>query len=163
GLICGIASAIKALRPDTKIYASEIDTGAPFAPSLAAGRPVEVPFVPSFADGIGGSFLNDEMLDLARTFVDGAIAVDRAPKAAVRSAATARRAPTRRGGGPGRVRRRRRARRPGRSRNDRLHRLRRQRRRQDARDHPPGRDAGVAPEMGSPKTTKLPTRRASAI
>src|SRR5262249_40512199 len=36
GLICGIASAIKASRPQTKVYASEVDTGAPFAAAFAA-------------------------------------------------------------------------------------------------------------------------------
>ncbi len=82
GLCCGIASAIKALRPQTKVYASEIDTGAPLAPSLAAGRPVEVPYVPSFADGIGSPFVNAEMFDLARRLVDGAIVVSREQTAA---------------------------------------------------------------------------------
>jgi threonine dehydratase len=82
GLSCGIASAIKALRPATKVYASEIETGAPLTPSLAAGRPVDVPFVPSFADGIGGSFTNQEMFDLARRLLDGAIVVSRAETAA---------------------------------------------------------------------------------
>jgi threonine dehydratase len=77
GLICGIASAIKALRPQTKVYASEIDTGAPFAASFAAGHPVEVPFTPSFVDGISDSFVNPEMLALAQKLVDGSIVVNR--------------------------------------------------------------------------------------
>ncbi len=82
GLCCGIASAIKALRPQTRVYASEIDTGAPLAPSLAAGRPVEVPYVPSFADGIGSPFINAEMFDLAQRLLDGAIVVSREETAA---------------------------------------------------------------------------------
>jgi threonine dehydratase len=82
GLICGIASAVKALRPQATIYASEIATGAPFAPSFAAGHPVEVPFTPSFADGISDAFVNPEMLELARQLVDGAIVVDREQTAA---------------------------------------------------------------------------------
>ncbi|CAA9579278.1 MAG: Threonine dehydratase [uncultured Thermomicrobiales bacterium] len=77
GLACGIASAVKALRPRTRVYACEIDTGAPLAPSLATGHPVEVPYVPSFADGIGGPFVNAEMFDLARRLLDGAIVVSR--------------------------------------------------------------------------------------
>lgn len=60
GLTCGIASAVKALRPQTKIYASEITTGAPFAPSLAAGHPVEVSFTPSIADGISDTFVKTD-------------------------------------------------------------------------------------------------------
>lgn len=76
GLACGVASAVKALRPQTKIYASEISTGAPFAPSLAAGHPVEVAFTPSIADGISDTFVNPEMLDLAQRLIDGSIVVD---------------------------------------------------------------------------------------
>lgn len=82
GLICGIASALRELRPGVKIYASEIDTGAPFAPSLAAGRPVEVAFTPSFADGISDAFVNPEMLELAKNLVDGSIVVSREETAA---------------------------------------------------------------------------------
>jgi threonine dehydratase len=82
GLICGIASALRELRPKVKIYASEIDTGAPFAPSLAAGHPVEVPFTPSFADGISDAFVNPEMLELAKDLVDGSIVVSREETAA---------------------------------------------------------------------------------
>jgi threonine dehydratase len=70
------------LRPQTKVYASEIETGAPFAASLAAGHPVEVPFTPSFVDGISDSYVNPEMLELARQLVDGAIVVDREQTAA---------------------------------------------------------------------------------
>lgn len=75
GLCCGIASAIKALKPECKVYACEIKTGAPLAPSLAAGHPVEVPFTPSFVDGIGAPFVNQEMLDLASELIDGSLVV----------------------------------------------------------------------------------------
>jgi threonine dehydratase len=81
GLCCGIASAIKHLKPATMIYAGEVDTAAPLAPSLAAGEPVEVPFTPSFVDGIGAPFVNAEMFDLARQLVDGALVVDTAATA----------------------------------------------------------------------------------
>ncbi len=77
GLICGIASALRELRPGVRIFASEINTGAPFAPSLAAGHPVEVAFTPSFADGISDAFVNPEMLGLAKDLVDGSIVVSR--------------------------------------------------------------------------------------
>jgi len=82
GLTCGLASAIKARRPQTKIYASEVDTGAPFAASFAAGRLVEVPFTPSFVDGISYSRIDSEMLELAQHLVDGSIVVSRAQVAA---------------------------------------------------------------------------------
>jgi threonine dehydratase len=82
GLICGIASAIRTLRPETKIFGSEIDSGAPFAASFAAGHPVEVPYTPSFVDGISDSYINPEMFELARGLVDGVIVVDHAQTAA---------------------------------------------------------------------------------
>lgn len=81
GLCCGIASAIKQLKPATKIYAGEVDTGAPLAPSLAAGEPVAVPYTPNFVDGIGAPFVNAEMFELARQLVDGSLVVDTAATA----------------------------------------------------------------------------------
>jgi threonine dehydratase len=75
GLCCGIASAIKAINPNCKVFACEVDTGAPLAPSLAAGQPVEVPYTYNFVDGIGAPFVNEEMFDLARELVDGSLVV----------------------------------------------------------------------------------------
>jgi threonine dehydratase len=73
GLISGIASAIRALRPGTRVYAGEVDTAAPLAPSLEAGRPVEVGHAPSFVDGIGAPRVFPEMFELVRHLVDGAL------------------------------------------------------------------------------------------
>ena len=53
GLSCGIASAIRGLKPDTRLYACEVTTAAPFAAFMAAGIPRELEYVPSFVDGIG--------------------------------------------------------------------------------------------------------------
>lgn len=82
GLSCGIASAVKALRPQTKVFAVEIDTGAPLGPALAAGEPVEVPFTPNFVDGIGTPFVNVEMFELAQQVLDGALVVNKEQTAA---------------------------------------------------------------------------------
>ena len=76
GLCCGIASAIKHHRPSCKVYACEIETGAPLGPSLAAGKPVEVPYTPNFVDGIGAPFVNLEMFELAQQVVDGSLIVN---------------------------------------------------------------------------------------
>jgi threonine dehydratase len=75
GLSCGIASAIKALRPGVRIYAAEVETAAPLAPSLAAGAPQRIEYRPSFVDGIGGPFVLDDMWPLASTLLDGSIVV----------------------------------------------------------------------------------------
>lgn len=81
GLCCGIASAIKSLNPACKVYACEVSTGAPLAPSLEAGAPMEVAFTPNFVDGIGSPFVNLEMFELAQTLVDGSLVVEPAPVA----------------------------------------------------------------------------------
>ena len=57
GLITGIASAVKALRPEVRVVAAEPETGAVAAASLAAGTPVEVDYVRSFVDGAGSRSL----------------------------------------------------------------------------------------------------------
>ena len=76
GLSCGIASAIRALAPGTTLCAAEVATAAPFAPSLAAGAPVEVVFTPTFVDGIGAPRVFPEMFELARTLLDGSLVVE---------------------------------------------------------------------------------------
>ena len=73
GLSCGIASAIRALKPDTKVYAAEVATTAPLSASLEAGRPMEVKYTPSFVDGIGAPRVFPEMWERARRLLDGAI------------------------------------------------------------------------------------------
>ena len=73
GLCAGIAAAVSHLAPRAKVIASEIETGAPLGPSLEAGKPVEVSYRPSFADGIGNPFVNDEMFELATRLGIGSI------------------------------------------------------------------------------------------
>ena len=75
GLSCGIASAIRALKPDTRIYAVEVETAAPLAASLAAGKPVDIEYTPSFVDGIGSPALFPEMWELASGLLDGSLVV----------------------------------------------------------------------------------------
>ncbi|MCY4071217.1 MAG: threonine/serine dehydratase [Chloroflexi bacterium] len=75
GLSSGIASALRALKPDTRIYAVEVETAAPLAASLAAGRPVAVDYQASFVDGIGGASVLPEMWSLVSGLLDGALVV----------------------------------------------------------------------------------------
>ena len=75
GLISGIASAMKAIKPGIKFFASEVETAAPLAPSLAAGQPVKIEYTPSFVDGIGGRNILEEMWPLVSRLVDGSIVV----------------------------------------------------------------------------------------
>ena len=73
GLISGIATAIKSIKPDVKIFASEVETAAPLAPSLAAGEPVKVEYKASFVDGMGSGGLLAEMWPLVSKLVNGSI------------------------------------------------------------------------------------------
>src|SRR5438067_2522035 len=75
GLISGIATALRALKPDTKIYAAEVATAAPLSAALAAGEVREIEYAPSFVDGIGSTMVFPRMWELARQLLDGALAV----------------------------------------------------------------------------------------
>jgi threonine dehydratase len=82
GLTAGIASALRALSPRTKIYTAEPETGAAFAAALAAGEPTDVPYEPSFVDGSGSRRVLDQMWPLVSPLVDGAFSVSIADAAA---------------------------------------------------------------------------------
>jgi len=82
GLTVGIASAVKALRPGTKIVTAEPDTAAALAAALAAGHPADVDYHPSFVDGSGSRRVLDTMWPLVAPLVDGAVAVPVADVAA---------------------------------------------------------------------------------
>jgi threonine dehydratase len=82
GLSCGIASGVRALKPDTHVYACEVETGAPLAASLAAGAPTPVTYTPSFVDGIGSSHVVADMWPLAHDLLTGSLVVTLAEVAA---------------------------------------------------------------------------------
>jgi threonine dehydratase len=68
GLLAGIATAIRELKPDTRVYAAEPETAAPLAASLAAGRPVYFDnWQASFVDGAGGKSVLPTMWPLLST------------------------------------------------------------------------------------------------
>jgi threonine dehydratase len=73
GLVSGIASALRALRPSAKVYAAEVSTAAPLAASLAKGTPTEIAHTRTFVDGIGGPRVFPEMFALAKELLDGAL------------------------------------------------------------------------------------------
>ncbi len=71
GLSCGIATAVRALKPGVLVFAAEVETAAPLAASLLASRPVQVAHTRSFVDGIGAAGLLHEMWPLARSLLAG--------------------------------------------------------------------------------------------
>jgi threonine dehydratase len=75
GLTTGIASAVKALRPEVRVVTAEPDTAAPLAAAFAAGEPRAIDFGASWIDGAGGRALLPGMWERAQELVDEAVAV----------------------------------------------------------------------------------------
>ena len=76
GLIVGVASAVKALKPDIKVYGAEPETAAPAALSFAKGAPqVFEAWQASFVDGAGGQSLFPRMWQRMRNLIDGSLVV----------------------------------------------------------------------------------------
>jgi len=76
GLITGVGSALKALKPEVKLYGSEPETAAPMALSLAAGSPQTFKeWKASFVDGAGGQSVFPRMWQRMKPLVDGSIVV----------------------------------------------------------------------------------------
>jgi threonine dehydratase len=73
GLTCGIAAALRELKPSCKIFAAEVETAAPLTASLAAGAPTEVDYQPSWVDGIGAKAVFPQMFERARKLIDGSL------------------------------------------------------------------------------------------
>lgn len=76
GLITGVGSALKALKPDIKVWGAEPETAAPMALSLAAGSPqVFKDWKASFVDGAGGKSVFPRMWERMKPLIDGSIVV----------------------------------------------------------------------------------------
>ena len=76
GLITGVGSAVKALRPDAKIIGAEPETASPYAYSLSHGGPQRFPgWQASFVDGAGGKSVTERMWQRMQAVVDGTVTV----------------------------------------------------------------------------------------
>ena len=76
GLITGVGSAIKALKPNTKIFGVEPETAAPAALSFENGSPqVFTNWKPSFVDGAGGQSMFPRMWERMKPVVDDYLVV----------------------------------------------------------------------------------------
>jgi threonine dehydratase len=75
GLICGIAAAVKALRPRVRIVAAEAETAAPVTAAFSHGGPVDVDYRATFIDGCGSRRVTDEMWQLVQGLVDDTVTV----------------------------------------------------------------------------------------
>jgi threonine dehydratase len=76
GLITGVGSAVKALKPQVKVFGAEPETAAPAALSFARGSPqVFKDWKATFVDGAGGQSLFPRMWERMQPVVDGCIVV----------------------------------------------------------------------------------------
>lgn len=77
GLMAGVASAVKALRPGCRVVAVELAAGPGLGPALAAGRPLPVPR-PSgtLADGMTPPFVGRIPMETARACVESVVTVE---------------------------------------------------------------------------------------
>ena len=76
GLVTGVGSAIKALKPEVKVWGAEPETAAPAALSFSMGSPqVFTAWKASFVDGAGGRSVFPRMWERMKPVVDGFIVV----------------------------------------------------------------------------------------
>ncbi|MEO5753938.1 MAG: pyridoxal-phosphate dependent enzyme [Chthoniobacterales bacterium] len=76
GLITGVGSALKALRPEIRVIGVEPETAAPMALSLAAGAPQEFKnWKASFVDGAGGQSVFPRMWERMKPLIDESLVV----------------------------------------------------------------------------------------
>jgi threonine dehydratase len=76
GLITGVGSAVKALKPDVRVIGAEPETASPYAYSLGVGGPSKfAAWEASFVDGAGGQSVTQRMWDRMQAVVDGSIVV----------------------------------------------------------------------------------------
>jgi threonine dehydratase len=76
GLITGVGSAMKALKPEARVLGAEPDTAAPYALSLREGGPQKfTEWQASFVDGAGGKSVTERMWERMRAVVDGSVTV----------------------------------------------------------------------------------------
>lgn len=75
GLTSGIATAVKGIRPETRVVACEPDRIPRFTVSLKEGRPIEVPQADTIADGVATLCPGDKTFPLVRDKVDQVIDV----------------------------------------------------------------------------------------
>jgi threonine dehydratase len=76
GLLAGVAAALSQLRPETRVFAAEPETAAPFDASLKAGCASRFDaWQPSFVDGAGGPSVLPTMWPLLQRLVESSIVV----------------------------------------------------------------------------------------
>jgi threonine dehydratase len=76
GLACGIASAMRELKPAAQIFAAEVATAAPLTAAWKAGSPRVIEPQRSFVDGIGGKSVFPRMFERAKQLLNGVLVAE---------------------------------------------------------------------------------------
>jgi threonine dehydratase len=75
GLLAGMAVYIKSLLPHVEVIGVEFEESACLKVALAAGKPVALPYVGQFADGVAVKQIGSETFALAQQYCDQVITV----------------------------------------------------------------------------------------
>jgi threonine dehydratase len=75
GLGCGIACAVRALRPEVKIIACELASAHPLQSAFEAGVPTPTSHDAGFVSGVGYGSVLPEMWPLLRSMIDAVVTV----------------------------------------------------------------------------------------
>jgi threonine dehydratase len=75
GLMTGVACAVKALRPQCRVFGVDLAEGPGMGPALAAGKPVPVSRPRTLADGLAAPFVGALPLDAARKHLESIVLV----------------------------------------------------------------------------------------
>ncbi len=75
GLMGGVASAVKQLRPQCRVIGVELEAGPGMTPALAAGKPVPAARPKTLADGLTPPFVGALPLEVARECLDDIVLV----------------------------------------------------------------------------------------
>ena len=76
GLISGVAAAVKALRPQARVYGVEPVGSAALTAGLTAGHPVRLERIATIADGLTAPITSELVLEHARTLLDDVVLVE---------------------------------------------------------------------------------------
>jgi threonine dehydratase len=76
GLSLGIASALRVVMPDVRVYPIEVATAAPLRAAWRAGGPAETSYTRTFVDGIGARSVTDDIWGFARELLMEPIVVE---------------------------------------------------------------------------------------
>jgi threonine dehydratase len=75
GLISGIGTAIKAMKPEVKVYGVQAESAAPILPSFKSGKPERIKTGKTFADGIATDRVFDYMWPIMQDVMDEPLVV----------------------------------------------------------------------------------------